>query len=98
MGFFRSQSIGEGWNIITHAALVLPQLLDGSPGGFDDGWVGLGWWLTLPVWLAHFRAWAGERTVLGQPGRWERSAYAGIMLAGILTMYSTAQQFIYFQF
>jgi hypothetical protein len=98
LGFFRAQSIGEGAEVVAHAVMALPQWLNGSAAGFDGNLIRLGWWLTVPVWLLHLRSWAAERTSMGSPGRYERSWYAGIMLAAILTSYSDAQPFIYFQF
>ncbi len=99
MGFFRASGIGEGWAIIHNAAQGLMTL---PLGGWDfsgaNDLIVLGCWFTLPVWLLHARSLLAERSRLGTPGMHERLVYAGIMLASLLTLYNSNQQFIYFQF
>jgi alginate O-acetyltransferase complex protein AlgI len=99
MGLFRSSSVEQGIAIIENALIgLVDTLLDGYVVSLGADLVQLGWWLTLPVWLMHARTWITENSRLGSPSVVERSAYAGVMLAGLLMMYSTGQQFIYFQF
>jgi D-alanyl-lipoteichoic acid acyltransferase DltB (MBOAT superfamily) len=99
LSFFRSDSLAQAASIIGHAALFLPQLLEhGMDRNAGDGLIVLGWWLSLPVWLLHGRVALAERTKLGHPRKLERSIYAGLMLASTFMMYSSAQQFIYYQF
>ena len=98
LGFFRSESIGDGWAIIGNAVLAWPPWLEGSLEESSAQLIALGWWFTIPVWLFHLRSWFAENTRWGISGRWERSIYTGIMLAAIAMLYSTAEQFIYFQF
>jgi alginate O-acetyltransferase complex protein AlgI len=99
MGLFRASSLEQGLAIIEHALVGLVDILfDGYAVTLGADLVQLGWWLTLPVWLMHARTWMAENSRLGSPSTIERSAYAGVMLAGLLMMYSTGQQFIYFQF
>ncbi|MFT6286992.1 MAG: alginate O-acetyltransferase complex protein AlgI [Halieaceae bacterium] len=99
MGLFRASSLEQGLAIINHALVGLVDIFfDGYTVTMGADLVQLGWWLTLPVWLLHARVWLTEHSRLGRPSPVERSAYAGAMLAGLLMMYSTGQQFIYFQF
>lgn len=99
MGLFRASSVEQGVAIIENALIgLVDTLLDGYTVTLGADLVQLGWWLTLPVGLMHARTWMTENTRLGLPSVVERSAYAGVMLAGLLMMYSTGEQFIYFQF
>lgn len=99
LGLFRSENIDQAWHIMLHATFVVPQLFERFQGlDRADGLIVLGWCLCLPVWALHGRALLAERTALGRAGAWERSLYAGIMLAAVLMMYSSVQTFIYFQF
>jgi len=99
LGFFRSADINQGMALVEHAVTGLVDVfLDGYTVAQGADLMQLGWWLTIPVWLLHGRTWVTENTRLGPPGLLERSTYAGCMLAGLLMMYSTSQQFIYFQF
>ena len=99
LGLFRSGNLEQGLNIINHALTGLADLLfTGYAVTVGADLVTFGWWLTLPVGLMHARTWLAENTRLGAPALAERSVYAGVMLAALLTMYSTGQQFIYFQF
>lgn len=99
LGLFRASSLEQGVNIIGHALSGLADtLLTGYSVTLGADLVLYGWWLTLPVALMHARTWLTENTRLAAPAVMERSVYAGLMLAGVLMMYSSGQQFIYFQF
>ena len=99
MGLFRASNLEQGAAIIDHALIGLVAVLyDGYSLGPDTDLVQFGWWLTLPVWLLHLRSWLAEHTRFGPPAMLERWAYAGVMLACLLMLYTTGQQFIYFQF
>jgi alginate O-acetyltransferase complex protein AlgI len=99
MGLFRSENLNQGLNMIVNALHGLGSLF--SPGSIAEpthSMVILGWYFTLPVLLIHGRSWVAERTSLGPVSRSERAVYAGMMLAALLMLYSSSQQFIYFQF
>lgn len=99
LGLFRASDLDQGLAMVEFALIGLVELLSGAyviPDGIDL--VQLGWWLTLPVWLMHLRSWLTENTRLGPPATIERSGYAGAMLAALLMLYSSSQNFIYFQF
>jgi D-alanyl-lipoteichoic acid acyltransferase DltB (MBOAT superfamily) len=99
MGLFRASSLEQGLAIIKHALVGLVSIpFDGYAVTLGADLVQLGWWLTLPVWLMHARTWLTENSGFGSPSVIERAVYAGAMLAGLLMMYATGQQFIYFQF
>jgi len=99
LGLFRSAGIGEGTDIMLNGIRGLACLpFDGLVGPDPERLIVLGWWFTVPVWLIHIRTFLTERTRLGEPACYERSVYAGIMLAALSVLYSTDQQFIYFQF
>jgi len=99
MALFRSPSIEEGGAVMFNAVqglATLPGLVlqDTAQGRL----IALGCWFTVPVWLLHLRSFLAERTRLGPASGWERSVYAGAMLAAVLVLYSSSRQFIYFQF
>ncbi|MDG1389167.1 MAG: MBOAT family O-acyltransferase [Halioglobus sp.] len=99
MGLFRAESLEQAMGITSNAWVGLIELL--SQGYSIEQAADLityGWWLTLPVWLFHLRTCLAEQTRIGLPAAAERSVYAGVMLAGLLMLYATGQQFIYFQF
>lgn len=99
LSLFRSESITQAWQIADNALLVLPQAFEGFRGQDQaDGLLVFGWCLCIAVWLFHARALLAEQTVLGRSGAYERSIYAGVMLAAVLMMYASVQTFIYFQF
>ncbi|MCR9138475.1 MAG: MBOAT family protein [Alphaproteobacteria bacterium] len=99
LSLFRSESIVQAMHIAQHALLILPQAIDGFHGQNKiDGLLVFGWCLSMAVWLFHARALLGERTPIGPAGAYEKSIYAGGMLAAVLMMYSSVQTFIYFQF
>ncbi|MBT4523069.1 MAG: MBOAT family protein [Halieaceae bacterium] len=99
MALFRAADIDEGLAIMTVAFDGLVSLpLGGLDYSGTKGMIVLGWWFTLPVWLLHGRALLAERSRLGPASVHERSLYAGIMLATLLVIYNSSQQFIYFQF
>ena len=99
MGLFRSTGLDQAMAITGQALtglLALPS--EGFTVAGTEGLITLGWWFTIPVWLLHARAWLAERTRLGAPSNYERAVYAGAMLAALPMLYTTNQQFIYFQF
>ena len=99
MGLFRAESLEQAMGITSNAWVGLIELL--SQGySIEQGadLITYGWWLTLPVWLFHLRTCLAEQTRIGLPAAAERFVYAGVMLAGLLMLYATGQQFIYFQF
>ncbi|MEM9304757.1 MAG: MBOAT family O-acyltransferase [Pseudomonadota bacterium] len=95
MSLFRSSDIGQGTDLIEHA---LTGVFDPSVRPDTAGLLVFGWWLTLPVWVLHVRAALAERRIVALPGTFERCAIAGGMAAMIIMLYTTSQQFIYFQF
>jgi hypothetical protein len=52
----------------------------------------------LPVIALHARSLLTERRWLPAVSELEKAAYAGTMVAAILTLYATSREFIYFQF
>lgn len=99
LGLFRANSLEQGANIISHALSGLADtLINGYKITLGADLVTYGWWLTLPVALMHLRTWLAENSRLGPPALLERSVYSGFMLTAVMMMYSTGQQFIYFQF
>ena len=60
--------------------------------------VTIGWWFVLPVIALHARSLLTERRWLPAVSELEKAAYAGTMVAAILTLYATSREFIYFQF
>jgi alginate O-acetyltransferase complex protein AlgI len=99
MGLFRASDLEQGKAIISNALLGIQTL---PTNGLDvlgtEGLIILGWWFTVPVWLLHGRTWLTENTVIGEPRIFERVSVAGVMLAALLMLYASGQQFIYFQF
>jgi alginate O-acetyltransferase complex protein AlgI len=99
MALFRAENLTQAQSMIRHAWIGLVELpKEGFGVEIGTDIVIYGWWLTLPVWLLHLRTWLTEQTWLSAPTLAERSLYAGMMLAGLLMLYATGQQFIYFQF
>ncbi len=99
MGLFRASDLEQGKAIIRNALYGIQTLpTEGLDVAGTEGLIMLGWWFTVPVWLLHGRAWLGENTAIGEPGRYERAAVAGFMLAALLMIYSSGQPFIYCQF
>ena len=60
--------------------------------------IAIGWWFVLPVVALHARSLFTERRWLAATSGLERAAYAGVMSAAILTLYTTGREFIYFRF
>ncbi len=99
MGLFRASDLEQGKAMIRNAMYGIQTLpVEGLDVAGTQGLIILGWWFTVPVWLLHGRAWLAENTAIGEPGRYERAVIAGFMLAALLMLYSSGQQFIYFQF
>lgn len=99
LSLFRSESVTQAWQIAKNALLFVPQAFERFQGQDQaDGLLIFGWCLCIVVWLFHARALLTEQTVLGTSGAFEKSIYAGAMLAAVLMMYSSVQTFIYFQF
>lgn len=99
LGMFRANDAAEGWRMIRNAVtglLVLPTAGVATPTA--DGLIIMGWWFTLPVVALHLRALLTEAWGVRSPGPYEKAAYAGAMLAALPMLYTTTQQFIYFQF
>jgi alginate O-acetyltransferase complex protein AlgI len=98
MGMFRAADAAQGWRIICNALSGIVAPTAGITASASEGLISWGWWLTLPVAALHARALLTERQVFGPPAVYERTVYAGAMLAAILALYPTTRQFIYFQF
>lgn len=99
MGLFRSANIQQAQAIMSNALaglLALP--VEGLALQELSGLITLGWWLTVPVWLLHARAWLAEHSKAGPPRAFEQAIYAGFMLAALLMLYASGDEFIYFQF
>ena len=100
MAIFRSSTGQEAWWMVVAVVQGLPAFISaGVPA--NEELIRLGWWFTLPVWLYHARAFAGERLptrAASRVQRYERAVYAGVMVYAILTLYATSDGFIYFQF
>ena len=98
MGLFRAESLGQAVGVLGNAASLL------MPGSVSSEleektayllWMGAAF--LAPLVAFHLRAWLAER--LGWASSpLERAAYAGGMVAAILMLYTTGQDFIYFQF
>ncbi len=99
MGLFRSDSLVQCHGIILGAIWELGSLFSsGQLEPLTHDMILLGWWFTLPVFLLHGRCWLAENSILGKVSNGERTVYSGVMLAALLMLYSSNQQFIYFQF
>jgi len=98
MGMFRAESAAQGWSIIRNAVVGMTALTVGITLPAGEGLIAFGWWMTLPVVALHVRALLTEQYGVPRPAAYERTVYAGAMVAAILTLYTTTRQFIYFQF
>jgi len=99
MGLFRSASLEQAQAIMRNAMAGLLALPSAGLALHEmSGLITLGWWLTVPVWLLHGRAWLAEHSKAGPPRAFEQAIYAGVMLAAVLMLYSSGDEFIYFQF
>jgi hypothetical protein len=88
---FRSTSLAEAWQFVGNAVA-----LRGGRELSTDLWTGLAFLVPVVLW----HVWTGlveSRRVrpLGWVGK---SLLAGVMIAGIMTLYGSTAEFIYFQF
>jgi D-alanyl-lipoteichoic acid acyltransferase DltB (MBOAT superfamily) len=96
LAMFRAEDVQQGYHVIHNAITglaTLPSSMPSSPSA-----IMIGWWFVLPVIALHARSLLTERRWLGAVSGLEKAAYAGSMLAAILTFYTTSREFIYFQF
>ncbi len=100
MAVFRARDLGEAGTIAASAlaALLHPSTLLELWSGPAAADVVTGCLLTLPVWAMHARAALNERRPETVPGALGRAVQTGVMLALVLTFYTRAQSFLYFQF
>ncbi len=98
MGMFRAADAGEGRRIIRNAFSGLIDLPSAGLESLSAPGIAIGWWIMLPVAALHVRALLTEKTRVNPPATYEKTIYAGAMLAAVLMLYTTSQQFIYFQF
>jgi alginate O-acetyltransferase complex protein AlgI len=96
LGMFRAEDVHQGYQVIHNAISGLAML----PGAMPSSAIAItiGWWFVLPVVALHVRSLFTERRWLPATAGLEKAAYAGAMLAAILTLYTTSREFIYFQF
>jgi alginate O-acetyltransferase complex protein AlgI len=96
LGMFRAEDVRQGYQVIHNAMAglaMLPSSLPPSPSV-----IAIGWWFVLPVVALHARSLLTERRWLPAVSELEKAAYAGTMVAAILTLYATSREFIYFKF
>jgi len=96
LGMFRAENVRQGYQVIHNAIAGLATLPSATPP--SPSAITIGWWFVLPVVALHARSLLTERRWLPAASGLERAAYAGTMLAAILTLYTTGREFIYFQF
>ena len=96
LGMFRAEDVRQGYQVIHSAIVGLAALPSSMPSNPSE--VTIGWWLVLPVIALHARSVLIERRWLPAVSEFEKAAYAGTMVAAILTLYATSREFIYFQF
>ena len=96
LGMFRAEDVRQGYQIIHNAMAGLATLPSSMPP--SPGVISIGWWFVLPVVALHARSLLTERRWLPAVSELEKAAYAGAMVAAILTLYATSREFIYFQF
>ncbi len=96
MGLFRAEDLSQSTRVVGNAVAGIVSLVGGGLGSLDDLTV-LGWYFVAPVVALHLRSAMIRSSGLGMK-RFEMPIYAGAMLAAVLALYTTEQQFIYFQF
>jgi alginate O-acetyltransferase complex protein AlgI len=96
LGMFRAEGVRQGYQVIHNAIVGLAALPSSMPSAPSA--TAVGWWLVLPVIALHARSVLTERRWLPAVSDFEKAAYAGTMVAAILTLYATSREFIYFQF
>jgi alginate O-acetyltransferase complex protein AlgI len=98
LAMFRADNVSQGWQVLRQAAGVLVAPTSIVSLARENDLVRAGWWFLLPVVALHARTWLSQRWHVRPTTVFERSVYAGAMAAAILTLYTSARQFIYFRF
>lgn len=96
LAMFRADDVAQGWQVIRNAITGLIELPNPPPE--SQTLLAIGWWFVVPVVALHVRALCTERRWLPATTALEKAAYAGAMSAAIVMLYTTAREFIYFQF
>jgi alginate O-acetyltransferase complex protein AlgI len=88
--FFRSRSVEEAGRFTAN----ILSMDDWSLGRMEQ----VGLLFLMPIVGLHAFTWLCERRVIGQPGATAKAVLAAGMVYGIVTLYTSTADFIYFQF